>query len=183
MRVPLTLVLAMIGAGCSAHASDAPPDERLASATVSDGRAMLEPFVPPALPGCAGATAYDLCFAFDHATPLAVHVTLPRPTVAKTVAIVRFVRDGEASTLVADHVAFTVGERDSLDLYFQVYPGAYRIAVGVDLDGDGNPEGPRDALGWSSAAPGDVVTDERDAALVDVGATPIATAFTLALTR
>ena len=179
----LTLVLAILGAGCSATTTDEAPPQQLASATVSDGRARVSPFVPPSVSGCAGATAYDVCFAFDRATPLAVHVALPHATKPNTNALVRFVSASGAPPLVADHVEFKVGERTGLDLYFQLYPGSYRIAVSVDTDGDGRPDGPGDAVGWSSGDPADAVTDEADAAVVDVASSPIATALTLALPR
>jgi hypothetical protein len=183
MRLPLTLVLAILGAGCSAGADPAPRAE-LASATVTDGRARVAPFVPPSVSGCAGATAYDVCLAFDRATPLAVHVALPHATRPNTTALVRFVRaSADAPTLLADHVEFKVGARTALDLYFQLYPGSYRIAVSVDTDGDGRPDGPGDAAGWSSSDPEAVVIDEADAAVVEVESSPIATAFTLALPR
>jgi hypothetical protein len=179
----MTLVIATIGAGCSAQSStDAPADETLASATVNDGHAPVSPFVPPTPAGCAGATAYDLCFAFDKATPLAVNITLPESAASHAVGVVRFHRvSGAADAPVAEHVEFTFGEKRDLRLYFQVYPGAYRISVGIDADGDGNPDGPRDAIGWSSSTPGQAVVDEASAAVVDVGSDPIETSFALAV--
>ena len=42
------------------------------------------------------------------------------------------------------------GAETELRLYFQVYPGFYRIEVGVDADGDGNPDGAGVLVGWSS---------------------------------
>ena len=42
------------------------------------------------------------------------------------------------------------GAETELRLYFQVYPGSYRIEVGVDAEGDGNPDGAGVFVGWSS---------------------------------
>jgi hypothetical protein len=179
MRVAVTVCLLGVAA-CGGEASD-PPAQTLASSAGGGDRAPVAAFVPPSPAGCAGASAYDLCFAIDAATPLAVRVMLPRTTPPNTVAIVRFHRaEGVRAVLDLDHLKFRVGDVSELRLYFQIHPGAYRIAVGVDADGDGNPEGPGDDFGWSALSPDVPTLDEAGAAIVDVGTTPIATTFTLA---
>ena len=49
----------------------------------------------------------------------------------------------------------------------------------MDADGDGDPDGPADLVGWSAMSPDVAVVDETEAAIVDVGATPVETAFRL----
>ncbi len=179
MRAAVTLCLLAIG-GCGSPTSDA-PQTSLAGAPVGSARAPVTPFTPPTPPGCAGASAYDACFAIADATPLEVRARLPRALPPDTVAFVRFHRaSGTPEPLDLDRMKFKVRGGGELLLYFQVRPGAYLVEVGVDSDGDGDPEGPADDLGWSAASPEVAVADEADAAIVDVGATPIATAFTLA---
>lgn len=147
---------------------------------MGSARAPVSVFVPPTPLGCAGARAYDACFALEGATPLAVRVALPRGPRPNAVASVRFRRaSGTPDPLDLEHMKFKVGGASELHLYFQVRPGAYRIAVGIDANGDGDPEGPADDFGWSAVSPDVPVLDEGSAALVDVEATPVATAFTL----
>lgn len=178
MRRPVTLCLLAI-AGCGSATSDAPPS--LEGASIGGARAPVSSFTPPTPPGCAGAGAYDACFAIVDATPLEVRARLPRALPANAVAFVRFRRaSGTSDPLDLDRMKFKVRGGDELLLYFQVRPGAYLVEVGVDSDGDGNPEGPADDLGWSAASPDVAVADAAGAAIVDVGTTPIATAFTLA---
>ena len=184
MRLVGWILLAAFGAGCSAGAQDTQTTpSNLASATVNDGRAPLVPFDPPTPRGCAGAAAYDGCFAFDNATPLAVHLTLPETTKKGAIAILRFHPAAPTASrpLVANQVEFRVLARNELHLYFQVYPGSYQIEAGVDSDDDGDAFGPNDATGWSSATVESAVTDQTSAALVDVADTPVSTSFALAL--
>lgn len=182
MRSLVTLCLVGIVA-CGSPQPDA-PEQDLTSTTVTPGsdRAPVEAFVPPTPAGCAGAGAYDVCFAFEAATPLAVHVKLPDGARPKAIAVVHFHRvpPDVRTKQTLNQVKFPIGNAAELNLYFQVYPGEYRIVVGVDADGDGNPEGPGDDLGWSSASADVPVVDESGAAIVDVGTTPIATTFSLA---
>jgi hypothetical protein len=186
VRSTLLLSTIAIAMGCSSSAApaDAPnadPNATLASATIP-GYAPLSPFAPPMPLGCSGATAYDLCFAFDGATPLAVVVTLPEAARAKAIAIVHFHRDDATNDERGlDSVKFPVSEaKRELHLYFQVFPGTYRIEVGVDADGDGNPEGPGDLVGWSSESTAEPVLDEAHSALVDVATAPVEASFELA---
>jgi hypothetical protein len=189
-RLALLLVVAAVvgpfAMGCSSAASAAPgaapPDATLASATITPGHAPVAPFVPPAIAGCAGATAYDLCFAFNGATPLAVVVQLPHAARPDAIASVHFHReDGTHDEHVLDGVRFPIdGAKTELRLYFQVYPGSYRIEVGVDADGDGEPDGAGDLVGWSSERSDEPILDEAHAALVDVAASPIEASFVLA---
>jgi hypothetical protein len=189
-RLALLLIAAGVvgpfAMGCSSAdsaVSDAPPpDATLASATITPGHAPVAPFVPPAIPGCAGATAYDLCFAFDGATPLAVVVQLPHAARPQAIASVHFHRDdGPHDRRVLEGVKFPIDSaKTELRLYFQVYPGSYRIEVGVDDDGDGDPDGAADLVGWSSERSDEPVLDEGHAALVDVAASPIEASFALA---
>lgn len=159
-----------------------PAQEPQAAGALSDERAPLVPFDPPTPLGCAGAAAYDGCFAFDHATPFKLTLGLPETTKKGSVVIVRFHRDGDsASTLVANQVEFRVQARAELNLYFQVFPGAYAIEAGVDLDGDGDAFGKSDATGWSAVSADRAVTQQASAALVDVADTPVSTAFALTL--
>ena len=183
MRLTGMLVLAALGAGCTASTQDAQSVPGvLASANVNDGRAPLVPFDPPTPLGCAGAAAYDGCFAFDNATPLAVAIALPETAKKGALAIVRFHRIGDATkTLVANQVEFRVPARAELHLYFQVFAGSYRIEAGVDCDDDGDAFGPHDATGWSSVVTESAVTDQGAAAIVDVADAPVATSFALAL--
>jgi hypothetical protein len=176
MRIAVTLLLVGL-AGCGSAATDA-PEGALASGTV-DVRAPVAAFVPPSPAGCAAAApAYDVCFAFEDATPLAVRVALPTGTPASAVGVVRFVRaSGAREKLQLDELKFKVGDKPELRFYFQIYPGAYRIEVGVDMNGDGDPDGPADVRGWSSLSPDVAVFDESEAAIVDVGLRPIETAF------
>jgi len=161
------------------QAAGAPP-----STAPGDGRAPLSAFVPPTPAGCAGAQAYDVCLAITAATPLAVRVTRPAVVRPDAVAVVRFQRvEGARGAFDFDHANFRVGAARELRLYFQLSPGAYRISVGVDADGDGDPEGPGDDLGWSAMSPDVAVVDEAGAALVDVGTTPVETSFALATRR
>jgi len=184
MLVRSTLLFTLFAMGCGS--SSAPPDgpsenPTLASATIP-GHAPVSPFVPPAPAGCAGATAYDLCFAFEGATPLAVVVQLPEAARPQAIAVVHFRRDDDTQDKrVLDGVKFPVSDaKRELHLYFQVYPGSYRIEVGVDADGDGNPEGPGDLVGWSSDGGARAIVDEADSALVDVASAPIEATFALA---
>jgi hypothetical protein len=182
----LAAVLGSIAMGCSSSAEPAaaaPPNgDTLASAAITPGHAPVSPFAPPAIAGCAGATAYDLCFAWDGATPLAVVVQLPEAARPQAIASVHFRRDdGVNDKRVLDGVKFPIaGAKRELHLYFQVYPGSYRIEVSVDTDGDGNPEGPGDLVGWSSESREQPVLDEARAALVDVATAPIEASFALA---
>jgi hypothetical protein len=179
MRRAVTLCLLVI-AGCGGAPPDA-RDEAAAGETASAGHAPVSAFVPPSPAGCAGARAYDACFAIADATPLAVRVALPRGPRPNAVAVVRFRRvSGVRDAFDLQQMKFKVGSASELALYFQVRPGGYRISVGVDADGDGDPDGSADDLGWSSASPDVPVVDERSAAVVDVATTPIATAFKLA---
>lgn len=168
---------------CSSSAPAAAPadDETLASATL-EGHAPVSPFVPPQPAGCAAATAYDLCFAFHDATPLAVAVQLSEPAQPGAIAVVHFHRHDQTNDKrVLDGVKFSVrAATRELRLYFQVYPGSYRIEVGVDADGDGDPEGAGDLVGWSSASAAAPTVDEAGASLVDVASSPIETSFALA---
>jgi hypothetical protein len=176
----LSVAVSVTACGTSLEGSDDPP----ASANQGGGRAPLSTFVPPTPAGCAGAQAYDVCLAITAATPLAVRVTRPAVLRPNAVAVVRFQRvEGVRGALDFDHANFRVGDARELRLYFQLSPGAYRISVGVDADGDGNAEGPADDLGWSAASPDVPVLDQESAALVDVGTTPIATSFMLAPRR
>ena len=189
MRVRSALValslVSLVAMGCSSSSApaDTPaaPGEELASATIS-GHAPVSPFVPPQPAGCAAATAYDLCFAFEGATPLAVVIELPAAAHPKAIAAVHFHReDGTHDGRVLEGVKFPISDAKSeLRLYFQVYPGSYRIEVAVDADGDGDPEGPVDLVGWSSESVSAPIVDEAAAALVDVAASPIEATFALA---
>lgn len=188
MRARSTLLFSLLacGAGGCGSSSSAPadapsPNETLASATIP-GHAPVSPFVPPAPAGCAGATAYDLCFAFHDATPLAVVVQLPDAARPQAIAVVHFHRDDDTrDKRVLDGIKFPVSDaKRELRLYFQVYPGSYRIEVGVDADGDGDPEGPGDLVGWSSESVAAPIIDEADAALVDVASSPIEASLALA---
>jgi hypothetical protein len=178
MRIAVTLSLIGI-AGCGST-TPAAPERALASGTVEDARAPVSAFVPPTPPGCAGAAAYDACFAFEGATPLAVRVALPPEARANAVGVVRFHRASAVRThLELNQMKFKVGDTRELRLYFQVYPDAYRIEVGVDADGDGDPDGRADLVGWSAMSPDVAVIDETEAAIVDVGEAPVETAFRL----
>jgi hypothetical protein len=190
MSVRSTLVVAalcplisLVTIGCGSAPADtaAPSDQKLASATIA-GHAPVSPFVPPQPAGCVAATAYDLCFAFDGATPLAVVIELPEAARPQAIAVVHFHRDDEThDKRVLDGVKFPIDDaKRELRLYFQVYPGSYRIEVGVDADGDGDPEGPGDLVGWSSESVTAPIVDESAAALVDVAASPIEATFALA---
>jgi hypothetical protein len=185
LSLVVAAVLGSIAMGCSSAepAAAAPQNgDTLASATITPGHAPVSPFVPPAIAGCAAATAYDVCFAFDGATPLAVVVQLPEAAHPKAIASVHFRRDdGTHDKRVLDGVKFPIeGAKRELRLYFQVYPGSYRIEVSVDADGDGNPEGPGDLVGWSSENHDQPIIDEARAALVDVATSPIEASFALA---
>ena len=174
----------LVAMGCSSSApsdTSTPSDEKLASATIA-GHAPVSPFVPPQPAGCVAATAYDLCFAFEGATPLAVVIELPEAAHPQAIAVVHFHRDDQTQDRrVLDGVKFPISDaKRELRLYFQVYPGSYRIEVGVDVDGDGNPEGPGDLVGWSSENVDAPIVDEAAAALVDVAASPIEASFALA---
>jgi hypothetical protein len=177
-------LMSLVTMGCASSApaeTPAPNDEKLASATVS-GHAPVSPFVPPQPAGCVAATAYDLCFAFTGATPLAVVIELPEAAHPHAIAVVHFHRDDDTHDgRVLDGVKFPIDDaKRELRLYFQVYPGSYRIEVGVDADGDGDPEGPNDLVGWSSENVDAPIVDESAAALVDVAASPIEAKFALA---
>jgi len=182
---PLSLLMTLVAMGCSSSSAPAdtpaPSDQKLASATIP-GHAPVSAFVPPQPAGCAAATAYDVCFAFEGATPLAVVIELPEAAHPQAIAVVHFHRDDETHDLrVLDGVKFPVSEaKRELRLYFQVYPGSYRIEVGVDADGDGDPEGPGDLVGWSSDSVTTPIVDEAAASLVDVAASPIEATFALA---
>ncbi len=179
MHRAVTLCLLVIAAGCGSAPAGA-QDENAAD-TMAGGHAPVSSFVPPTPAGCTGARAYDACFAIADATPLAVHVTLPRGPRPNAVAVVRFRRvSGVRDALDLQQMKFKVGSAGELALYFQVRPGGYRISVGVDANGDGDPDDSADDLGWSSMSPDVPVVDESSAAVVDVAATPIATAFKLA---
>ena len=179
MRIAVTLYLLGV-VGCGSATVPAPPEPSLSSGT-AEARAPVSAFVPPTPRGCAAAAAaYDVCFAFDGATPLAVRVTLPPESRARTVGVVRFHRvSGSRDHLQLDQLRFEVGDTRELRLYFQVYPDAYRIEVAVDADGDGDPDGPADLVGWSAPSPDVAALDETEAAIVEVGDLPIETAFRL----
>jgi hypothetical protein len=152
-------VIACGGSGSDAASSSSSSPPALASAAAAD-RAPLEPFTPPSPRGCAAAGAYDFCFAFDTGTPLAVHVALPRAASAGAPAVVRFARVvAGVPKRNLDEVKFTL-ERggDELVLYFQVDPAEYRVGFGFG-------EGADEVFGWSP--------------IVEVGAAPVATRFTL----
>jgi hypothetical protein len=157
------MVLSLVA--CGGSSSENAP---LAGATVLE--APIETFVPPSTRGCSAATSYDFCFAFDSGTPLAVHVTLPRVAPAGSVAVVRVARvTPGVPARNLDEVKFKLPRASAeLGLYFQVDPGAVRIALGVDADGDGVADGPGDDFGWSP-----IVTIENQ---------PIATHFDANLT-
>lgn len=178
MRIAVTLYLLGV-VGCGNATNPGAPEQTLSSGAV-DARAPVSAFVPPTPRGCAAAAAYDVCFAFDGATPLAIRATLPPGARTRTVGVVRFHRaSGKRDHLQLDQLRFEVGDARELRLYFQVYPDAYRIQVGVDADGDGNPEGPADLVGWSATSPEVAALDETEAAIVEVADLPIETAFRL----
>jgi hypothetical protein len=181
-RIAVTLSLLAMSA-CGVAAPDA-GERSLDSGTVDGSRAPVTAFVPPTPPGCAGATAYDACFALEDATPFAVRVGLPVEARANAVAVVRFHRaSGVREQLDLDELRFTARHAPELRLYFQVDPGEYRVEVRVDADGDGDPDGPGDLVGWSALSPDVAVLDENGAAIVAVAAAPIETAFRVALRR
>lgn len=170
-RAVTLCLLAIVGCGS--------PTSRASEASLES--APVSAFTPPTPRGCAGARGYDACYAVDDGTPLEVRATLPHATRPNAVAFVRFRRtSGAPDPLDLDRMKFETLGHDTLLLYFQVRPGSYVIEVGVDTNGDGDPEGPADDLGWSAASPDVPVADEAGAAIVEVGATPIATAFALA---
>lgn len=178
MRIAVTLYLLGV-LGCGSATVPGAPEQALSSGAV-EARAPVSAFVPPTPRGCAGAAAYDVCFAFDGATPLAVRVALPPGSRTRTLGVVRFHRvSGAREHLELDQLRFEVRDALELRLYFQVYPDAYRIEVGVDADGDGDPDGPSDLVGWSASSPEVAALDETAAAIVEVGALPIETAFRL----
>ena len=187
MRIVGSILLAAFGAGCSAGVQGAESVPDVAATTdVNKERAPLVPFDPPTPLGCAGAAAYDGCFAFDHATPLAVTIVVPESTKKGALAVVRFHpvtgdATNTAKALVANQVEFRVPARAELHLYFQVFPGSYAIEAGVDSDDDGDAFGAHDASGWSSVAVESAVTDQSAAAIVEVADAAVSTSFSLAL--
>jgi hypothetical protein len=180
MRAAVTLCVLAIVAGCGGSSSDEPV-EHVDGAPIGGARAPIAAFTPPSPQGCVAARDYDACFAITDATPLEVRVLHPGAPRPDAVAFVRFRRvAGPPDPLDLDRMKFTVRGGSELRLYFQVRPGAYLIEVGVDADGDGDPEGAADPFGWSSTSPDLPVSDEAAAAVVEVETTPVATAFTLA---
>src|SRR3954470_4341437 len=91
MRIVVMLSLVGIVA-CGSATPDAPQDATLASATVEGDHAPVSAFVPPTPRGCVAAAAYDVCLAFDGATPLAVNVNVPPGLPSNAIAVVHFVR-------------------------------------------------------------------------------------------
>jgi hypothetical protein len=161
----IVVMLSLVGvAACSSAAPDNREDGAPAPA-----HAPVTSFVPPTPRGCVAAAAYDVCVAFDDATPLAVNVSVPPGVPPGATAVAHFERiGGPADAIGIDRVKFKTRDARELHLYFQVQSGTYRVSVGVDADGDGDPEGPSDDLG---------------AALVDVGSAPIAVELALSSPR
>jgi hypothetical protein len=117
----------------SAGDTNAPPLVDSVEPSPSDtARAPASPFTPPTPPGCAGAGAYDYCFAFDGATPVALRVALPSATPEGAVVTLGFHRTAGAPAAVLDDVSFSVpAARSELVFYFQVYPATYTIDVDI----------------------------------------------------
>src|SRR5262245_13903209 len=106
MRIVVTLCLLAV-AGCGGTASDRHDGS---GAPMDVPRAPVSTFVSRRPAGCAGATAYNACFANDGGTPLALRVTLPRSPRAHAIAIVRFHRVwGEKHALDLDQMKFAIG--------------------------------------------------------------------------
>jgi hypothetical protein len=113
------------------------------TATTTDADAGAQPsasapvatFTPPSPRGCAGAAAYDYCFAFDGATPLAVRLELARATGESAVGAVRFRATAGSPAAVLDSVTFALAKgRAELVYYFEVYPATYTVEVEVAGD-------------------------------------------------
>jgi hypothetical protein len=140
-----------------------------ATSTTNEPAPGLVPFTPPSPLGCDGARAYDACLAFDNQTPFAAHVLLPREVPAGTVVAIHFKAPPGSSATVPEFSNAKVrllAARSALALYFQVFPARYVLEVGVDADGDGDPEGAGDFRGSTS---------------FDVASDPVATTFSVGL--
>ncbi len=123
-RLALAFSLVACG-GAPSSSEEAPPPSETTTAT----------FTPPSPLGCSNAGGYDYCFAFDHATPLAVRVALPDATPEGAVGTVRFRREAGAPEAVLNSVSFALpAAKKDLVFYFQVYPATYTIEV--DVSGD-----------------------------------------------
>jgi hypothetical protein len=145
---------------------------------------VLVPFTPPSPLGCDGAREYDACLAFDDETPFAAHVLLPREVPAGTVVVIHFHAPAGSTAAVpafSDAKVRLRASRSALALYFQVFPARYLLEIGVDADGDGNPEGAGDFHGWSSSSASRVALTVDDAIALDVARDPVETTFSVGL--
>jgi len=89
-------------------------------------------FTPPSPRGCSNAGAYDYCFAFDRATPLAIRVELAAETPDGAVGNVRFHTEAGTPAAVLNDVSFGLpAAKAALAFYFQVYPATYTVDVDV----------------------------------------------------